>query len=98
MAVKLSVCGKADDVVPDETYIESLSRFGSPCGCLYVIIWKCVGALNGFSRICSEFGVELIKSDSSVGLFGGEFILGGVGGFAIVLDCDIDEVDGSSGD
>ena len=94
MAVKLSVCGKADDVVPDETYIESLSWFGSPCGCLYVIIWKCVGALNGFS----EFGVEPIKSDSSVGVFGGEFILGGVGGFAIVLDCDIDEVDGSSGD
>ena len=57
-----SVSGSDEDVVSEEISIGSLVIFGSPCVTECVIqygsrdVW--FGGLKGFSRICSDVGVE----------------------------------------
>ena len=57
-----SVSGSDDDVVSEEISIGSLVIFGSPCVNECVVqygscdVW--FGGLKGFSRICSDVGVE----------------------------------------
>ena len=57
-----NVSGSDEDVVSEEISIGSLVKFGSPCVNEYVVqygscdVW--FGGLKGFSRICSDVGVE----------------------------------------
>ena len=55
-----NVSGSDEDVVSEEISIGSLVKFGSPCvnECVvqYGDVW--FGGLKGFSRICSDVGVE----------------------------------------
>ena len=57
-----SVSGSDEDVVSEEISIGSLVKFGSPCVNECVVqygsrdVW--FGGLKGFSRICSDVGVE----------------------------------------
>ena len=53
-----------------------------------------IGALNGLSLICSDVGVEAKPSGGRWSEFVGEFLFEVVE-FFIVVDCRIDEIDGS---
>ena len=57
-----SVSGNDDGVVSEEMSIGSFTIFGSPCVCECVVQYGSrsvgLGGLKGFSRICSDVGVE----------------------------------------